>query len=139
MGDSPALITAVVGAAAAAGAGFRWFLSWLREGSASRSAKLDGWHKELTEREQRIAASENEFQERIERRLKAVEAENVALRQAFTLLSATVRHLDPGNAALAQAELILAAAFPLEPGIPETMGQQLAEISRRAKRGKRTE
>lgn len=125
-----AISTAAVAVLGLIGGGIRWFLNWWREGSVSRSAKLDKWHSELTEREHAITEQEREFQERIERRLETLESENAALRQAFTLLSATLRQHDPTNPALAHAEAILAAAFPIPLTTPADMAVKLNEIDR---------
>jgi hypothetical protein len=125
-----AISTAVVGVLGLVGGGIRWLLSWAREGSVSRDAKLNKWHEELTEREHAITEQEREFQDRIERRLETLESENAALRQAFTLLSATLRQHDPANPALTRAEAILAAAFPIPLGVPADMVEQLREVDR---------
>jgi len=125
-------VTGIIAASAAAlfsvGRGFQWLLSW-NEGRAERRAvKLQAWHDELT-------ARESAFDKRVEDRLKMLEqkaalreAENMALRMAFEVVSSALRTIDPRNTALSRAEQHLQVAFPLAPIVPPDMTLALQTI-----------
>lgn len=52
------------------------------------------------------------------------------VRLAFDLVAAELHRRDPGNKALASAEAILKAAFPVEPENPPNMEELLRDLGR---------
>jgi hypothetical protein len=112
------------------GAAVKWIAGWRERQATSRAGKLEAWHKELERREAKLDQQQQTYQARIEQRLAALESENNALRLAFELVAGPLRAVDPTNQALAKAEQLLTAAFPLVPTTPHDMRAQLGAIER---------
>ncbi|MDF0540773.1 hypothetical protein PX699_00325 [Sphingobium sp. H39-3-25] len=92
--------------------GLRWLINWLTQWSERRAARLDV-------QEERADQQWKEIRETIRRqladaqsRLEKVEQQNMAMRRAFNHLAAALIRIDPQHRALAEADRILALAFP---------------------------
>lgn len=127
-GEIGGIFAGIIALLAAIGKGLQWLLNWKDARENTRSAKLDRWHRELLAREAHLAREQTAYQQRIEDRLEVIDTQNQALRIAFDLVAGKLRKVAPEDAALVQAEQLLAAAFPLVPKIPRGMSAKLAEI-----------
>lgn len=110
-GEVGGIFAGTVAVLAALGKGIQWLFNWNDTRVASRSEKLQQWHDELTTREDRLEALQNELHAKIEQRLNAAERENRAFRQAFDLVVSALRQQDPQNPALIEAQNVLDLAF----------------------------
>ena len=110
------------------GKGIKWLTNFKERQAESRAAKLQAWHDELQAREKRLDDKQAEYQADIERRLRVVMKQSVALRMAFEMVAAPLRAIDPANKELAQAEQLLRSAFPLDPDMPPDFGMMLSKI-----------
>lgn len=117
-GEWAGMAAALVLVLGAFGKGVAWALGWQRDARKTRAEGLQEWEDKLNKREETL-------DEALESRLKKMEdndakraEENMALRMAFELVAGALRAIDPGNTALARAEQILTAAFPLGPILP---------------------
>jgi len=104
------------------GKGFQWLVGWRDARAATRTAKLDAWHKELQAREDRIEARDREYQAHIEQELRQLKIESRALRAAFEMVAGALQQSAPSHPALERARTLLSAAFPLDPSMPEDLG-----------------
>lgn len=100
----------VASGAAGAGGGFfalRWLIGWLTGRMDRRQTLLDA-------QDERVDREWQKIRERVETRLDKVEQQNEALRFAFHHVAGALIRIDPQNPALAQAEQMLAQAFPID-------------------------
>ncbi|NIJ18482.1 hypothetical protein FHS95_000151 [Sphingomonas naasensis] len=110
--DPGILDEAVTAAATGSGVGggffaLRWLVQWLTGRLDKRQALLDA-------QDERVDREWQKIREKVEARLDKVELQNEALRFAFHHVAAALIKVDPTNPALAQAEQMLSAAFPLD-------------------------
>lgn len=125
-GTSPAewagIVVAGGGVLALIGTGFRWLLTWGDTRREKRELELDeGWRALRKRMEDRLAALEA----RDERR----EQQLLAIRLAYENVAGELRRHDPQNLGLRRAEQLMSAAFPLDPGIPRDMADQLHRLN----------
>lgn len=104
-------VAAAAALLASLGGGIRWLAGWRGARAESRAAKLNAWHDELEARETRLDQQRADYQAGIEARLAQLEREYRALSRAFGLVTAALRQRDPKNAALGQAEALIAEAL----------------------------
>ena len=106
-------------ASASAGVGgglifMRWLIGWLTGRADKRQEVLDAQEGSI---DQQWTAFREELKGEnadLKRRVGAVETQNTALRRAFNHVAGALIRLDPMNPALAQADQMLAQAFPLD-------------------------
>lgn len=133
-GEWGGIASAIVILLGAVGGAFRWL--WLRVEKvrdATRKTRAQGlqeWEDKLIRREATLDALIEQRLDRLESEATASAEKIAALRTAFELVAGALRIADPGNGALARAEQILAAAFPLSATLPPEMTAQLARIDR---------
>lgn len=127
-GEIGGVTAGVIALLVAFGHGLKWLLNWNDARAHTRSAKLDIWQAELTKREWKLDEDREAYHDKVEKRLEEIDAQNQALRIAFDLVAAPLRFLDPTNPALARAEQILHAAFPLVPRIAKDMSETLGDL-----------
>lgn len=135
LGEAGGLFAGCVALLIAFGHGIRWLLGYGDRRDQTRSGKLDAWHRELEARERRIEKQQRDYQDKIERRLRAVTSlavqlhtEHSALRNAYQLIATALRSIDEQNPALRMADEMIRSAFPLDPKSPPDMMALLAEI-----------
>jgi len=99
----------------------RWIIGWLtarhdrRESNLERQeGSIDEQWRALREELNRDRAEVRREAAAIKSRVAAMERQNEALRYAFHHVAGALIRLDPTNPALAQAEQMLARAFPLD-------------------------
>lgn len=97
-------------AAAGAGGGF-FLLRWVFDRVVAR---LDRRQANLDAQDERVDREWQKIREKVEQRLDRVERQNEALRFAFHHVAGALIRIDPQNPALAQAEQMLAQAFPID-------------------------
>jgi len=127
-GEVGGILAVVTPLLLAIGAGVQWLFRFRATAARTRTAKLDAWHKELAEREEKFEAARARFEEKVESRLQRLERENYALRQAFNLVRPRLHQLSPTDPTLALADQILAQAFPIEPEVPPDIRETLDKI-----------
>ncbi|CAD7335407.1 hypothetical protein FIV32_02390 [Sphingomonadales bacterium 58] len=131
-GEAGGLIAGVVALLYAFGKGTAWLLDWKDARAKTRAAKLQAWHEELQQREEKQDERDRVYQRHIETQLRRQAVEIRVLRRAFELVADPLRRLEPDNPSLAQAQAMLDRAFPLDPATPEDLGSLLAMIDRPA-------
>lgn len=112
MSDPGILDEAVTAAATGTGIGggffaLRWLVQWLTARADKRQAELDAEHATLD-------MSWKEYRLSLERRLRAMERANEALRLSFQHVSGALIRIDPHNEALVIADRLMAEAFPTD-------------------------
>jgi hypothetical protein len=127
-GEVGGIFAGVIAGFAALGKGASWLLNFRERQADSRSHKLALWHAELDAREKALDQKQEEYWSRIERDVAILKTQSSALRMAYELVAAPLRAIDPHNGALAQAEQLLHAAFPLDPTISPSIDHLLGRI-----------
>lgn len=100
----------IAGIGVSGGGGFyimRWVWTQL-------TGRLDRRQAIIDRQEERADREWEKIRNSLESRLAAIERQNEALRFSFHHVAGALIRLDPQNPALAQAEQILAQAFPLD-------------------------
>jgi len=135
-GEIGGIFAGVIAALVAFGHGIRWLLGWEARRDATRSAKLDVWQRELTERERKIDTAQAEYHASIERRLAALvkwavrmQTKHAALWNGYQQVVVELRHHDPDNLALSHADEMMKLAIPLDPNIPAYLLEMLSQIN----------
>jgi hypothetical protein len=118
-GEVGGIFAGVVALLAVMGKGLRWWLGWTDRRAATRAAKLDAWHKQLDEREQRIDRQQEEYWARIQGEIDRLRSENAAVLSAYQLIAARLRAQDPDDEALKRADELLRSTL-LESALPAT-------------------
>lgn len=120
-GEIGGIFAGVVALLAALGKGAAWALNWNDARVNSRSAKLQKWHEELTEREARIDAQINARLNTLESSYDRLnDAHALVLqrldrsRMAYRVIAAELIEIAPHSAALVQAQMILTEPFPTD-------------------------
>ncbi len=133
-GEIGGIFAGIVALFASIGGGISWLAGWKDRREETRAAKLDAWQRELSDREDKIATAQREYQESIEKRLVALvkwasrmQTKYSALWNGYQQISTELRHKEPDNAALARADEMLRIAMPLDPNIPHDLAELLAE------------
>ncbi|MFZ5704904.1 MAG: hypothetical protein ACOY5R_06515 [Pseudomonadota bacterium] len=134
-GAVASMIGGVVSLLTLVGAGIAFLFRQRSADKASREAKLDKWHHELSARERALDDGRTAYTERLADRLEELERKDTArdvqmraLRVAFELVSAALRERDPMHHALGLADEMLKQAFPVHPTTPAEMVRQLVAI-----------
>lgn len=127
-GEAGGVVAGAVSILFGIGKGAKWLMHFRERQAEGRARKLQIWHDELDKRERALEEKQSEYWTRIEYELRLVRTQNSALRMAFELVAAPLRQLDPHNPALAQAEQLLHAAFPLDPSVPPNFDHMLMQI-----------
>mgnify|MGYP000002204778 CR=1 FL=1 len=129
------MIGGVVSLLTLIGGAFAFLIRQRSADKASREAKLDKWHHELSARERALDEGRTAYTERLSDRLEELERKDSArdvqmraLRVAFELVSAALRERDPMHHALGLADEMLKQAFPVHPATPADMVRQLVAI-----------
>ena len=130
-----AIVTSAVSMLTIIGTGIAFLIRQRSADRASREAKLDKWHHELSARERALDDGRTAYTERLADRLEELERKDSArdvqmraLRVAFELVSAALRERDPMHHALGLADEMLKQAFPVHPATPADMVRQLVAI-----------
>lgn len=132
-GEVGGIVAGVLAVAAALGKAAQWVWASYRDAGASRSAKLDRWHDELTQREHALKAE----MDRQLSEMRVVQAEQgkaeqgkelEAHRIAIHVLVAKVARDDPHAPELRQVADVLGAAFPLHMEVPADMAAVLGRV-----------
>lgn len=110
------------------GKAVQWLWGARRATTESRSAKLDRWHEELTEREHALKADIDQQMETMRGQIAAVTQQVDKYRRAFGIVAGELFRRDSKNAALREARDILDEAFPLHLDVPEDMAAMCAVI-----------
>jgi hypothetical protein len=112
--------------------GLRWLINWLTQWSERRAARLDV-------QEERADQEWKAIREEIMRQLAGalgrvdkVEQQNMGLRRAFNHVAAALIRIDPQHRALAEADRILALAFPDDFEIPAARAEAAIDRAQRA-------
>lgn len=134
-GEIGGLFAGAVGLIVALGHGLKWWLGWTDRRTATRSAKLDAWQRELDGREHRLDAEQRAYWKTVQAELGQVRREHAALLGAYQLLTAALTRQDPGNQALRQADELLRSAFPIEPATPDDMTRTILAAKRTTEQG----
>lgn len=120
-GEIGGIFAGLVALLAALGKAAAWLLNWNDARVNSRSAKLQRWHEELTERETRIDAQVNARLNTLETSYERLnDAHSVVLqrldrsRMAYRVIAAELIEIAPHSAALVQAQMILTEPFPTD-------------------------
>jgi hypothetical protein len=123
-GEVGGIVAGVLAVAAALGKAAQWVWASYRDAGASRSAKLDRWHDELTQREHALKAE----MDRQLSEMRVVQEELEAHRIAIHVLVAKVARDDPHAPELRQVADVLGAAFPLHMEVPADMAAVLGRV-----------
>ena len=123
-GEVGGIVAGVLAVAAALGKAAQWVWASYRDAGASRSAKLDRWHDELTQREHALKAE----MDRQLSEMRVVQEELEAHRIAIHVLVAKVARDDPHAPELRQVADVLGAAFPLHLEVPADMAAVLGRV-----------
>ena len=123
-GEVGGIVAGVLAVAAALGKAAQWVWASYRDAGASRSAKLDRWHDELTQREHALKAE----MDRQLSEMRVVQEELEAHRIAIHVLVAKVARDDPHVPELRQVADVLGAAFPLHMEVPADMAAVLGRV-----------
>ena len=123
-GEVGGIVAGVLAVAAALGKAAQWVWAGYRDAGASRSAKLDRWHDELTQREHALKAE----MDRQLSEMRVVQEELEAHRIAIHVLVAKVARDDPHAPELRQVADVLGAAFPLHMEVPADMAAVLGRV-----------
>ncbi|MEA3053568.1 MAG: hypothetical protein QOG72_2471 [Sphingomonadales bacterium] len=129
-GEIGGIFAGAIALLATLGHGIKWLLGFTSAQQTGRQLKLDQWHRELTDRENKIEAEEVAYRVRIEGRLIELEGEQGKLLAICHQLAAAVRTLDPGSSALRPYDEMLRSAFRIDPSLPPEMIAELHEIDR---------
>lgn len=112
MSEPKLLDDAVSAAATGGGMGAAFFvLRWLWMAVTGR---LDRREARIDAQDEKLDMEWQAIREEMKGRLDKIERQNEALRYAFHHVAGALIRLDPQNPALAQAEQMLAAAFPVD-------------------------
>ena len=123
-GEVGGIVAGVLAVAAALGKAAQWVWASYRDAGASRSAKLDRWHDELTQREHALKAE----MDRQLSEMRVVQEELEAHRIAIHVLVAKVARDDPHAPELRQVADVLGAAFPLHMEVLADMAAVLGRV-----------
>ena len=127
-GEVGGIVAGVLAVAAALGKAAQWVWASYRDAGASRSAKLDRWHDELTQREHALKAAIDQQLTQI-RVIQAEQGKELeAHRIAIHVLVAKVARDDPHAPELRQVADVLGAAFPLHMEVPADMAAVLGRV-----------
>lgn len=94
----------------------RWAINWFTNRVDKRQAQLDAEHDALD-------MSWKDYRLHLERRMSAMETQNVALRLSFQHATAALMRHDPADPALAIIERIMAQAFPMDFGVVTSLAE----------------
>lgn len=110
-GEVGGIFAGIVALLAAIGKGLAWAVGWADRRDENRAAKLKAWEESLNRREldQRKATGV---------RLRAMETALTLMRRALLDVTGELRQHAPRSEALANAELALRTAFPIEWDMP---------------------
>lgn len=103
-----------------AGGGFvaiRWLVQIVTRWSERREARLNAQEDRADKEWQNIREEIKQQLADANKRLGIVERQNVALRRAFNHVAAALIRTDPQHNALAEADQLLAASFPVDFGL----------------------
>ena len=116
----PKLIGDVL-SAGSAGAGIgtafligRWVITWLTARFDRRQAVLDAQDGQIDQEWSALREELKRDKAEMKKHLTRIERQSEALRFSFHHVAAALMKVDPHNPALAQAEQLLAQAFPLD-------------------------
>ncbi len=126
--EAGVLVAAAGTLGALLGKAVQWLWGARRATTESRSAQLDRWHEELTERERALKADIDQQMETMRGQIAAVTQQVDKYRRAFGIVAGELFRRDSKNAALQEARDILDEAFPLHLDVPEDMAAMCAVI-----------
>ena len=128
-GEVGGIVAGVLAVGAALGKAVQWIWTSYRDAGVSRSAKLERWHDELTQREHALKAAIDQQLAQM-RTVQAEQGKELeAHRIAIHVLVAKVARDDPHAPELRQVADVLGAAFPLHLEVPPDMAATLGRVS----------
>mgnify|MGYP000379001101 CR=1 FL=1 len=110
------------------GATIKWLWSAAQKAGSTRSAKLDRWHEELSERERALDEKLNARMSAMEAQVKDLGGAVDRWRMAFQLVAAEMLQINPRSRALLQAQRILAEVYSVDFTVPADMEAALHDI-----------
>ncbi|MDQ4421478.1 hypothetical protein OOT33_13705 [Sphingobium sp. DEHP117] len=134
-GEVGGIVAGALAIGAALGRAVQWLWGAVRDTGSSRSAKLDKWHEELTERERALKADIAQQMDMMRDQMAEFAHQVDKYRRAFGIVAGELFRRDSKNAALREARDILAEAFPLHLDVPEDMAATCAVIDMKTSDG----